>query len=176
METVHTELKSITNSPKLYLINYFDDIRKQIDIESQIYMNKKKLGAELKERALEEQLKMINEVDSFQKKCLNHLATHPIDQLNLDAFENLDLNDKSSKVGLEKLLYCELYARKKALFMNTGLLFLDNEKCMLYSSNDYNEETDKWDKKRPIDSILFGVLILVQDEFLEYSNKFKLIQ
>ena len=75
METVHTELKSITNSPKLYLINYFDDIRKQIDIESQIYMNKKKLGAELKERALEEQLKMINEVDSFQKKCLNHLAT-----------------------------------------------------------------------------------------------------
>jgi hypothetical protein len=78
------ELKLIISSPKLYLINFFDDLRNQIDTESQIYMDEHKLEAKLKEEALQRQVVMINEVDLFQKKCLDCLDAKPIDQLSLD--------------------------------------------------------------------------------------------
>ena len=97
------ELKLIISSPRLYLVNFFDDLKNQIDIEAQIYMDKHKLEAELKEEATQQQVAMINEVDLFQKKCLDCLAAKPIDQFSLDQVQSLE---------------GDLYARKKMLLFN----------------------------------------------------------
>jgi hypothetical protein len=39
-------------------------------------------------KALEQQQEMINEVDLFQKKCLDNLAKNPLDQVNLEEIEH----------------------------------------------------------------------------------------
>ncbi len=134
------ELKLIISSPRLYLVNFFDDLKNQIDIEAQIYMDKHKLEAELKEEATQQQVAMINEVDLFQKKCLDCLAAKPIDQLSLDQVKSLE---------------GDLYARKKMLFMNKGLIFL-NISDILYRHAPYN------------------MLVVVEDEFVQYSGKSEL--
>ena len=155
------ELKLIISSPRLYLVNFFDDLKNQIDIEAQIYMDKHKLEAELKEEALQIQEAMINEVDLFQKKCLDCLAAKPIYQLSQDQVQSLE---------------GDLYARKKMLFMNKGLMFLNISDLL-----DKLEGLRLYIEKNIIDSIrngnwnfAFGMLVIVEDEYVQYSGKSQL--
>jgi len=155
------ELKLIISSPRLYLVNFFDDLKNQIDIEAQIYMDKHKLEAELKEEATQQQVAMINEVDLFQKKCLDCLAAKPIDQFSLDQVQSLE---------------GDLYARKKMLFMNKGLMFLNISDLL-----DKLEGLSLYIEKNIIDSIrngnwnfAFGMLVIVEDEYVQYSGKSQL--
>jgi hypothetical protein len=154
------ELKLIISSPKLYLINFFDNLRNQIDTESQIYMDKHNLEAELKEEALQQQVAMINEVDLFQKKCLDCLAAKPIDQLSLDQVKSLE---------------GDLYARKKMLFMNKGLIFLNISDLLDRLERQYEIylEKDEIDLIRN-GNLASGMLIIVEDEFVQYSGKSEL--
>ena len=155
------ELKLIISSPRLYLVNFFDDLKNQIDIEAQIYMDKHKLEAELKEEATQQQVAMINEVDLFQKKCLDCLAAKPIDQFSLDQVQSLE---------------GDLYVRKKMLFMNKGLMFLNISDLL-----DKLEGLSLYIEKNIIDSIrngnwnfAFGMLVIVEDEYVQYSGKSQL--
>ncbi len=88
IDDIYSELKSAASHPKVYLVNTLDELRNQIDIECQKYLNRKNLGIELKMKALEQQQEMINEVDLFQKKCLDNLAKNPLDQVNLEEIEH----------------------------------------------------------------------------------------
>ena len=121
-------------------------------------MDKHKLEAELKEEATQQQVAMINEVDLFQKKCLDCLAAKPIDQFSLDQVQSLE---------------GDLYARKKMLFMNKGLMFLNISDLL-----DKLEGLSLYIEKNIIDSIrngnwncAFGMLVIVEDEFVQNSGK-----
>jgi len=47
MQTTYDELATIINNPRLYLVNFFADIRNQIDIECQIYLDGKDLNEKI---------------------------------------------------------------------------------------------------------------------------------
>ncbi len=112
METINIdlELKAIIYNPRLYLANFFADIRNQIDTECHIYLECQDLNVENKEQAVENQLVMIKEVDTFEKQCLDNLSSYPMDQLELNKDEPE---------------HYQLYERKKSLFLNKTLVFLN---------------------------------------------------
>ena len=58
-----------------------------IDLECQKYLDNNKLELESKEKAVLQQQEMIDEVDSFQKKCLAYLKTEQNHQINFEEFE-----------------------------------------------------------------------------------------
>ena len=59
VKKIYDELKAIVDHSKFYLINYFDEIRNEIDIECAKYLDKKNLAQELKEKAITQQQEMI---------------------------------------------------------------------------------------------------------------------
>jgi len=70
----------------------------------------KYLNVEKKEQAVENQLEMIKEMDIFEKKCFENRSIYPMDQLELNKDEPE---------------HYQLYERKKSLFMNKTLMFLN---------------------------------------------------
>ena len=176
----YIELKSTINSPKLYLINYFDGIRNKIDIEYQIYIIKNDLGVAAQEKALQQQRELLDEVTLLQKQCINNLAaTNPFGQSNklVDierCLKGLNWRDKVAISKLEKQLYRQLFARKKELFMNKGIVFFGIDDCdKFYKINlAWNKKTEVYEERNN-QEIMFGILIIITDDFLLYSAKFK---
>ena len=166
-------MKSMISSPKCFLIQHFDDVRNKIDLECQKYLDNNELKVESKEKAILRQQEMIEEVDSFQKKCLANLKTEQLDQINLEEFEKrLQLQDKDDVMELGKDLCCAIHKIKRKLFMNQGIVFYKKENCEKLF--DFQENKQACFYQRAIDSvILFGNLILIEDEFLINSDKFE---
>ena len=79
------DLKLAVDSPKRYLATYFDELKNQIDLECQMYLGRDKLADKDKDRAISEQLEMIQEVDSFEQKCLANVG-----HLELPTKEQID--------------------------------------------------------------------------------------
>ena len=121
------EMKSIISSPKCFLVQHFDDVRNQIDLECQKYLDNNELEIESKEKAILRQQEMIDEVDSFQKKCLAYLKTEQLDQINFEEFEKrLQLQDKDLVMKLYFDLGCYKNRIKEKLFMNQGKVYYKN--------------------------------------------------
>ncbi len=183
LEEIHLELKSTANS-RIYLVSYFDEIRNQIDVECETYLSKIDSRIKLdqdkrekqKEKAIEQQQEFIKEVDLFQQECLKNLGADPIEPLNFEELErrlnSVNLKNNNSVLELEKELYCTLYNRKKLIFMNKGILFLSLEKYKKFCgvkmrcSNSFSASRPQ---KSP--DILFGILLLVEDEFIIYNEE-----
>ena len=178
IKRIFSEIKLISNSPKLYIVAHFDEIRCQIDIEyaNLLCSTAKEKETESTEFLPQQQQELIHEVDLFQKQCLFNLDSNQMDYSNLQDWEHrlkaLNQDDKEAVLTFQKELYCELYSRKKALFLNKGMLFL--------SMKNYNNLVDT--VRSPTSDLLygtnieirllFGSLILIEDEFLIYSDKF----
>ncbi len=158
------ELRSAVNSPKLYLVKYFDDIRNQIDICCESYLQARDLTVRAKEIALQKQQEMISAVDLFEKECLINLETNTGGLVGLDELEcslkSLDPSNKEKVLQVEKSVYCQLYERKKFLFMNKGIIFFDMDNCCQYLPIQCHPQ------------VLFGHLFIIEDEFLLFSEKF----
>jgi len=168
--TTFDEMKSMIASPKCFLIQHFDDVRNQIDRECQNYLDNDELKVESKEKAILRQYKMIDEVDSFQKKCLANTKTVQTHQINFEEFEKrLQLQDKDDVMELGKELCCAIQNIKKELFMNQGIVFLttENYRMLFYLNKDLNRQHfSRHDLANLFDSGMFGDLILIEDEFL----------
>ena len=168
LQTAFNEMKTMITTPKIFLIQHFDWVRDQIKDECQKYINNNELKVESKEKAILIQDEMIDEVDSFQKKCLANTKTEQRHQINFEEFEKrLQLQDKDLVMELGKELCCAIHSIKKELFMNQGIVFYskDNyEKLFDFHYHSCGEE---------FGSVLFGNLILIEDEFLINSDKFE---
>ena len=101
---------------------------------------------------------MIDEVDLFQKECFANLKTEQLDQINLEEFEKrLQLQDNDDVMELGKDLCCAIHKIKKELFMNQGIVFFTKENYeKIFTESD---------------SVMFGNLFLIEDEFLINSDK-----
>ncbi len=153
--TTRKELLSLVENPRIYIANHFDEIRSQIDIGCQTYLNRHDLQARDKERAVQHQQGFINEVNLLQKKCLTNQEKNLLDQsLGLNALS------QSLKCLSEKDLYCRLYNTKKLLFLNKAVIFL--------SSDNYREFF-----KISNPTKMFGVLFIVEDEFFDKIQRVK---
>lgn len=158
LETMLSELESAVNSPKLYIVNYFDDVRNQIDIRCQTYLNKDDLTAEVREKAMEQQGQMISEVDLLQKQCLSNFETISLEELEqrLDILK-VERSDASVRL-VEKDLYFALFRRQKLMFRNQRVVF--------FAIEQYKKFLSKIGFNHTVPGILFGVLVIVEDEFL----------
>ena len=158
-------MKSMIASPKCFLIQHFDDVRNKIDLECQKYLDNNELKVESKEKAILRQQEMIEEVDSFQKKCLANLKTEQLDQINLEEFEKrLQLQDKDDVMELGKNLCCAIHNIQKELFMNQGIVFFTRDNYdKIFFEFDYFQLLGGW--------LRFGSLILIEDEFLINNDK-----
>jgi len=153
-------------------VSHFDEIRNQIDIEYEnlLCSAAKKKKSENTEFLPQKQQELIHEVNLFQKQCLFNQDSNQLDYINLHDWEHrlkaLNQDDKEAVLTFQKELYCELYSRRKALFLNKGMIFLSNSMQLVRS---------------PITGltrlsyikIVFGTLIVIEDEFLIYSDKFQ---
>jgi len=174
LQTTFNEMKSIIDTPKCFLIEHFDGLRNRIDLECQNYIDNNELKLESKEKAILQQQEMIDEVDSFQKQCLASLKTKQTYQINLEEFEKrLQLQDKDEVMQLGKDLCCAIHNIKRELFMNQGIVFYtrDNYKKLF----DFHKEQNRHrcschNQDYRIDLVMFGSLILIEDEFLIDSD------
>jgi len=168
IESIYSELKYLNDQPKVFLLKQFDEIRYQIDIECQKFLNALNFlylnGLEIK--TIEQQLEMLSEVDLFQKQCLAKFAQNPPKQLNLEELDqrikSINSEDKDVALKLEKELYKEMFNRKKCLFGNKGIVFLSMENCKHFFQHYVSFGEPR---------ILFGTLILIEDEFLLFGDK-----
>lgn len=156
-----SELKSAVNNPRLFIADYLYAIRNEIDIECEIYLSKAGWRLEEREKALQQLEGMIKEVDLFEKQCLTNVESLQFGPPNLKQLEHnldsLDLKDGKAISMVERDLDCALIQKHKSLFMKQGLVFLNKSKCKRLEENS---------------GILFGALIIVEDEYLT-SNAFQ---
>ena len=100
-----------------------------------------------------------------------NLVSNPIGQMNLEEIEcglkNIRLDNQEMILKFQRQLHCELHNRKKTLFLNKGMVYLNREFCAEALSCWINNEKDDFR------FVLFGCLFLVEDEFLIYSDKLK---
>jgi len=169
IKQIYSEMKLISRSPKLYIVSYFDEIRNQIDIdhENLLCSAAKKKKSENTEFLPQKQQELIHEVDLFQKQCLFNQDSNQLDYINLQDWEHrlkaLNQDDKEAVLTFQKEFYCELYSRRKALFLNKGMIFLSKQ----------NFNNSKKLVRSSIHDIIIGTLIIIEDEFLIYSDKFQ---
>jgi len=127
LQTTFNEMNSMIASPKCFLIQHFDVVRNKIDLECQKCLNNDELKVESKEKAILRQQEMIDEVDSFQKKCLANAKTEQTHQIKLEEFEKrLQLQDKDLVMKLYFDLGCYKNRIKEKLFMNQGKVYYKN--------------------------------------------------
>lgn len=170
LEAILEELKSTVNSPKVYLVNYFDEIRNQIDIDCETYLSRH--GLENQARALVQQQEIIGEVDLFLKQCLSNLVNiddtdSKLKELDL-CLKSLDWSNKDDVFAVEKNIHCALNNRKRVLFKNRGIIFVNNENYEKYFESPRSRQRDP--------QVLFGFLFILEDEFLLFSDQFQPIR
>lgn len=73
LRAILSELKSTVSSKRIAIVKHFDDIRNKIDIGRQAFLEKNCLTVEDKEKAIQQQTEMMNEVDLLQRQCLSNL-------------------------------------------------------------------------------------------------------
>lgn len=153
------ELMLSESSPRLFIVDYFDAIRNQIDIECENYLSKHGHTDEKREKSIRQQEEMIKEIDLFQKECLSNLESvesSPTAIENLrNKIERLETNDQNAISRAEYEIDIALDQRKKSLLMEQGIVFLDKK---------YNQITEN------DQLILFGALIMVKDEYLPFMK------
>ena len=169
-KTLLKQFKTAIEEPKLYIFQFFECLKNEIDIECQT-----KLNDSNQEQVLEQQEYIIDKVNEIERFCLeeqNLTKTYNKDlsrnyKSNIDQIEaNLNNSDiKQDELDkINEFLTDELFIIEKGLFQNKSILFI-NEKNM--KVNDYIMK----EKLSFLYEIIhqnnwIGSLILVEDCFI----------
>jgi len=132
------KLKSIIEYPRYYLANYFEEIRKQVDlVGTQLTTAEDIILYPVKRKLTENWLLIINRIKSFEEECIkktmnNKLSTDVYFQylqvikqleLKLNKLNELKLEDNYFD-ELEYDIYNESYNLKRVLFLNRSVVFM----------------------------------------------------
>ena len=154
------DLELAVISPRRYLASFFDELRSQIDLKCQKYIGRYKLVEKYQEKAISQQVELIQEAISFEQQCLANVG-----QLELPSKEQID--------GMmeEKKIYVALYQVQKQLFMNEGMLFLDSKRFEELVQEEQGSNFGVFDPLvYPSEH-----LIILEDEFMVLNEKVKQI-
>jgi len=171
------QLELAVKQPRLYISQYFDDLKNQIDIKCCQFLDETN-----RERVYEHQSKLIGKVNEFESLCLKHYNEDVIDRFHME-IQNTDdeIKNKSdfSAVELdqiEKLLSTKLLNIDKALFQNKCMFFIQpsntDDKKIVKDTNIIGH-LEYISMKLKTDN-LFGLLVFVEDHFIEsrlFNNK-----
>lgn len=163
-------LKILLELPKLYLSNYFSDLRNQVDKEISLDLIKE----EKKKRQLNKLWKqMIEKIDSFEKQCIKNPITNTeaINQ-KLDSIEEvLSKQETNNFDEIHQEIIDEEINVLKQLFQNRTIVFVNlNDLCNLhfafvdkYSPCDWSyEATTCYIKK----NLIQRTLLIINDKFI----------
>lgn len=133
------DLKLAHQNPRVYLSNYFTEFRNKIDRECQVFLKMEtNLESKRSSQAFECQDSIINQVNVFEKACLNNI---PKNLLNSDLSAKLEATISSVESKLENvdtlkedglyeifelilnasiLVQAELFTNRGIIFVNTS--------------------------------------------------------
>jgi len=153
------QLKSAVNQPRLYIYQFFEDMRNDIDIQSC-----KTLNETNKERIYEHQTKLIIQVQEFESLCLEQVNVDNVNEFQVtikqtESYLNGLVVFEAELDRLKRLLSNELIKVEKILFQNKSMFFV---KAGDNSATDNLEILSIIIKKNN----LFGLLITVEDCFI----------
>lgn len=180
LKTDFKDLNVAFSSPRVYLVNHFDNLRNTIDIDCELFVQK---NGEKQLESTNQQVLMINELDSFEKACLNNL---PNDRLKDDALnkgikdmlcliqsklESLDSQSARHKIReIDELIYQTWTFLERELFQDETFLYLSRHdvkgafiECEFPTYTKIDPDMDQGIEEQI--SILFGALYIIQDEF-----------
>lgn len=148
------ELKHAYQSPRLYISEYFSNLRNTIDIAC---IENARNG----DPGNHKQLLMINEVNAFEERCLTRFTNDLIDKEPLldtvrqveSVLANTKCPSQHEVCMLDQLIYERLTSLQKSLFHNQTVLFLSSGSC-LYKIHELEIVSQ------------CGKLIVVEDEFI----------
>ena len=151
------QFKLALQQPRLYIFNHFEKLKNEIDIACQ-----NKLESEEKQKHLDDQALVIEEVKSFEEACMSSLIDGKLDiefvqsinetilqieaNFNNIGFTNIEIQEQISDLKLRF---------HKKIFLNKTMVFLTNE-CRFVKENTFS-----------ISQILFGSLVIIDCEFIE---------
>ncbi len=154
------QFKSAVNQPRLYIYQFFEDIKNDIDIQSC-----KTLNETNKERIYENQAKLIVKVQEFESLCLEQVNVGSASDFQeiIEQTESILKGPVVSQAELDRvngLLSNELLKIEKVLFQN---------KCMFFVKADEIDDSHGLMILRTIrkKNNFFGLLITVDDCFIQ---------
>lgn len=125
------ELKTITQTPKLYLSKYFTDLRTQVDLDYAAISINKDISNENKDQSNKLWTEMIDKINHFEQEVLRNIPKN--------GFKTIDL--KRPKRKNLKLIERVTNELQKKLFLNQTILYLSKETCKnkeLFQNSKFN--------------------------------------
>ncbi len=154
------KFKLAVNQPRLFVYQFFEDMKNDIDIQSCIALNDSN-----KERIYEHQTKLVTAVQEFESLCLEQVNVDSVSecQVSIEQTESILSKPTVSNAELDRvegLLSNELRTIEKALFQDKCMFFV---KAGDNSAFGYIKRISRIIEKNN----LFGLLIIVEDCFIQ---------
>ena len=169
------KLKEILNFPRIYLCNYFADLKTEIDL-SFAKKQQNSSNAEIMQILHENYKQMIDKVNSIEEHCLkiqkqtfNDELTHETNSIIKQIENKLNITtDEYLSKEINDLLYEQTLKLERVIFQNRTLIFLDRSKCCHFIDdfNDNEEERNLFDEMDPNTTV--GKLVCVYNEYFGY--------
>ncbi len=164
-----TELRLACACPRLYVANFFSDFLFTIDLACQEFLaepltNQKSTVTSTTTDALNCQALMAKKLKRIEKECLDYLDVNEpcqIDQVLREVDKIESYLDEKCLNELNDLLYDAVKTFQKTVLLNRSILFLTGESSVVKSLNNLDVP------------ILFGMLVIVGDEFIDHKALIK---
>lgn len=131
-------LKTVLGQPRIWLSNYFSELKNNIDIEFTKFLAEERSEDETKQ-ATSHYEEIIDKVVKIEKNCFNNLKTDRIndEEVQMQAEASINkieqmISSLDSKISsetdldlIDTLIYETLLKIQLSLVLNTGLIFLN---------------------------------------------------
>ena len=169
------QLKSAVNQPRLYVYQFFEDMRNDIDIQSC-----KTLNETNKEKIYEYQAKLIDKVQEFESLCLQKINADSASDFQMtieqtESYLNGPVVAQAELDRFKELLSNELLKVEKVLFQNKCMFFvkaseiddeIDDEEATVRDDDESGSDDNVNENLTKNDNLFGGFLITVEDCFI----------
>ena len=135
------DLKVAHETPKLFLVNYFDNLRNQIDIECEIRIQDS-TNSEANE-IIKTQMLLIDEVNLFQGQCIDRISNQSSEKNQEQRLKLIE--EIESKLNTIDVLIREkvdhLYEEIEMGIENVLSVLLSNQSFLILTKDHFSEET-----------------------------------
>ena len=143
------DLKLISEIPRLYLANYFEDFKNKIDlIAAHRCLNE--TDKEIRKALNDNWSELIKKIELFEDECVRRVSKF---KSSIDLIDQIEKNISNS-IEIEELIRDKIKSFEGELFLNRTILFLEKHKSRipeLFSKMDSN--------------VTFGKLIIIKNKY-----------
>ena len=139
LEADLNDLQLAYSNPRIYMANYFENLRNEIDIELEQYLRENNYSMATGEIG-QVHLSMINAIDRFEKTSFRHLFKNELDEdlskLVANVLNNIgdtflaahaESNEESFCNQFHETILSTLFLIQERLFLNKSIIFLKTD-------------------------------------------------